>query len=282
MLSKLWPTSKKKPKFHNNELEPIGQLFEIPQEILEDMANLVFGTLDVFISGCPTINPKYIKYVYFNQQNSKTPITLNKTNTDKIRRNIQTKIILHGWFGAALGSTAISLKDAYLSRGDYNVIFVNWEHYSNVNYAQAKCSLRDLGNVIGDFVFNLCKIGVLELNSTHIIGHSLGAHLAGFIGQRIRYQTKGQKLSRITGLDAAGPGFIGVSSYRRLDSSDAFFVDAIHTNGGQFGYPQSYGNADFYPNCGLFQPGCLDYDITDKTTLLQQTVENRKHKILID
>ncbi|KAK4887578.1 hypothetical protein RN001_003849 [Aquatica leii] len=258
-----------------SETQRNGQLFEIPNEVIHDVANFIFGTLDVFVSGCPRVNPKHIKYAYFNQQNKKTPIILNKTNVIKIQAQTPTKIILHGWFGAALGPTAISLKDAYLTRGDYNVIFVNWEHYANVNYAQAICSLPNLGNVVGDFVYNLYRIGIFELNSTHIIGHSLGAHLAGYIGQRIQYQTKGKKLHRITGLDAAGPGFLGFPSHNRLDSSDAFFVDAIHTNGAQFGYPRNYGNVDFYPNCGLFQPGCLDYDIADKTTLFQQTVENR-------
>lgn len=44
----------------------------------------------------------------------------------------------------------------------------------------------------------------------------------------------------------------------RLDSSDAEFVDVIHTDAGIFGYPTSIGHVDFYPNNGISpQPGCL-------------------------
>lgn len=43
----------------------------------------------------------------------------------------------------------------------------------------------------------------------------------------------------------------------RLDTSDADFVDIIHTCGGIYGYKNSHGHADFYPNSGKpAQPGC--------------------------
>ncbi|KAB0804667.1 hypothetical protein PPYR_01637 [Photinus pyralis] len=251
-----------------------GQLFEVPNEILEDLGNFVFGTLDVIISGCGPVNPRHVKYIYFNNKNVTEPILLNYSNINRVIPNLPTKIIIHGWYGLATGPTALELKDAYLKRGSYNIIFVNWEHYANVNYAEARCRLSELGDLIGDFLQRLYANGKAHLNQTHIIGHSLGAHLAGYIGQRIQYRNGGQKLSRITGLDAAGPGFLGFPSYSRLDAGDAFFVDAIHTNGAQFGYPRNYGSVDFYPNCGLFQPGCLDYNIADKATLFQQTVDN--------
>jgi hypothetical protein len=47
----------------------------------------------------------------------------------------------------------------------------------------------------------------------------------------------------------------------RLDTTDAEFVDIIHTNGGtlihdQQGFLSPIGHVDFYPNGGQFQPGC--------------------------
>jgi len=41
-----------------------------------------------------------------------------------------------------------------------------------------------------------------------------------------------------------------------LSIDDADYVDAIHTSK-IAGYDQPIGHADFYPNGGLFQPGCL-------------------------
>jgi len=85
-------------------------------------------------------------------------------------------------------------------------------------------------------------------------GHSLGAHVAGNAG----HATTSGKLSRVTGLDPALPGFHMLSSEKtRLDPTDAVFVDIIHSCGGVLGFLQPLGKADFYPNAGTaVQPGC--------------------------
>ena len=89
----------------------------------------------------------------------------------------------------------------------------------------------------------------------HLIGFSLGAHVAGFTGMEI------QNISRITGLDPASPLFEGYPARVRLDPTDASFVDVIHSNGDSFirGGLGSYapmGHVDFYPNGGRVQVGC--------------------------
>jgi hypothetical protein len=90
----------------------------------------------------------------------------------------------------------------------------------------------------------------------HIIGHSLGAHAAGYAGSRIKPQ-----ISRITGLDPAGPYFEFTDPKVRLDPTDAKFVDIIHTDGQShlqlgLGLLQPIGHVDFYPNGGKEQPSC--------------------------
>ena len=67
-----------------------------------------------------------------------------------------------------------------------------------------------------------------EPASYHLIGFSLGAHIAGFAGSEIK------NISRITGLDPASPLFENYSVRARLDPSDAKFVDVIHSNGDSF------------------------------------------------
>lgn len=66
------------------------------------------------------------------------------------------------------------------------------------------------------------------------------------------------RLGRITGLDPALPGFhLLTTDKTRLDSTDALFVDIIHSCGGVLGFLQPLGSADFYPNAGTaVQPGC--------------------------
>lgn len=64
-----------------------------------------------------------------------------------------------------------------------------------------------------------------------------------------------------SGLDPAGPGFELVHHlhHNSLDTTDALFVDIIHTAGGAAGYYSTLGHVDFYPNGGTpMQPGCLD------------------------
>ncbi|KAK0080967.1 hypothetical protein PV325_013019 [Microctonus aethiopoides] len=96
----------------------------------------------------------------------------------------------------------------------------------------------------------------IDQKNLHIIGFSLGAHVAGFIGKLFAPI----KVPRITGLDPAGPEFISKPPYRRLDKSDAEFVDVIHTESNAAGTWQPLGHVDFYPNSGQEQKGCKWYD----------------------
>ena len=65
----------------------------------------------------------------------------------------------------------------------------------------------------------------------HIIGHSLGAHIAGYAGEKlISMSRETGKLGRITALDPAQPLFQNTPEFVRLDPGDAEFVDVIHTD----------------------------------------------------
>lgn len=70
-------------------------------------------------------------------------------------------------------------------------------------------------------------------------------------------------------LDPAGPIFNDIDrpDKRALDPTDALFVDAIHTSGGEvgFGSHSPQGHVDFYPNGGLHpQPGCPEFNGSKK------------------
>ena len=106
---------------------------------------------------------------------------------------------------------------------------------------------------------------------THIVGFSLGAHVAGNAGMHLAEEGRRlgsvtgpncKSVHRITGLDPAGFQFENAPTSDRLDPSDACFVDVIHTNAGYFLSDQSFGinrpcgHVDFYPNGGERQPGC--------------------------
>ncbi|KAG1657254.1 Pancreatic triacylglycerol lipase [Nymphon striatum] len=169
--------------------------------------------------------------------------------------NKKTKFIIHGFLDNGLLPWVKRLAKEFLTYGDYNVIAVNWAGGSGPTYTEATANTRVVGAVIAQFITYLRAEFHLAFENVHLIGHSLGAHVAGYAGERIN------KISRISGLDPAEPYYDGMPRSVRLDTTDAKFVDIIHTDdssilGIGYGTKQLSGHVDFFPNDGDNQPGC--------------------------
>ncbi|KAI4503412.1 hypothetical protein M0802_001634 [Mischocyttarus mexicanus] len=202
-------------------------------------------------------NISYTLYTRFGPENG-TELIINDTvgllNSD-FKPSRKTKFITHGWKSSSTSSGFINLKEAYLQHDDYNIILVDWEPLAASTFylGPAHNTVR-VGKDAANFIDFLVSETDLKAEDVHFLGHSLGAHVAGNAGSAI---TSG-KLGRITGFDPALPGFqLLASDDTRLDSTDAIFVDVIHSCGGILGHLQPLGNVDFYPNGGTaVQPGC--------------------------
>lgn len=155
---------------------------------------------------------------------------------------------------------------AYLNEEiESNIVAVDWGRLSTpktlaseVMYKLAALNVKPVGRKVADFILFLGKIGaVAGFDQVHIVGFSLGAHVAGKAGRYIQLDS-GNQISRVTGLDPAGPVFnIKTSTAGIVDKSDAKFVDILHTNKGQLGYYGPLGHVDFYANGGgPKQPNC--------------------------
>ncbi|KAL3869917.1 hypothetical protein ACJMK2_042539 [Sinanodonta woodiana] len=171
-----------------------------------------------------------VMYHLFTRNNRDSHQTLT-TNTNTIRSSNfngdkATKFIIHGYLGNAANPWVTNMKDAILQREDANVITVDWSKGANqANYVQVVANTRVVGALLSLLMNTLDTVANgSSLARMHLIGYSLGAHVAGYAGER----TLGT--GRITGLDPAGPLFKQTSSNVRLDPSDALFVDVIHTN----------------------------------------------------
>ncbi|OXA52118.1 Lipoprotein lipase, partial [Folsomia candida] len=119
------------------------------------------------------------------------------------------------------------------------------------------------------FLQLLKNMGYVTSGKIHLIGYSLGSHVAGLTGQIFQSWNNGSKIGRITGLDPALPLFRNMFSHEwftwRLGRGDADFVDVYHTAMRMKGLGQKKsgdGHADFYVNRGTSpQPGCLLMDL---------------------
>lgn len=181
--------------------------------------------------------------------------TLAESNFDTSK---PTKVFAHGWRMNGYDNDAvINLRNEFLAKEDCNFIAVDWEELANnINYYSSAANTQPVGSLTGDFLNFLVAQG-LGVNQFHVIGFSLGAHVAGKAGAALN-----GRIPRITGLDPAYPGFSVENTDERLDVTDALFVDVMHTNSaslldGGLSFPVSIGHVDFWPNGGIVQPGCI-------------------------
>lgn len=142
--------------------------------------------------------------------------------------------------------------NAYLRHpAQFNVIVVDWGSWAFLPYMNARYELPNLSIHIARFIVFLGMHGNLNLKTTQLVGHSLGAHMAGLIGKRLH-----SKLAAIVGLDPAKPLFDLALPDERLSYDDAKYVEVIHTGIDLWGFSDPIGRTDFYPNWGSRQFGC--------------------------
>lgn len=171
----------------------------------------------------------------------------------------KTTIIVHGFTQSYPKTTWLrkirGLFEVHSLVGRHNLIIMDWGVASHGSYAQVAAMVSGMGSFLSNFIMKLIDLGADRM-SIHVIGHSLGAHLAGFAGKRIR-----PRLGRITALDPAGPCFGKIfsnSASDRLSPGDAFEVDVYHYDDDFLGLPGQHGQFDIYVNGGSSQPGCTD------------------------
>ncbi|XP_039569147.1 lipase member I [Passer montanus] len=191
-------------------------------------------------------------YTRENQDCAERVIEHNVTASAYLNTNKKIVFVIHGfrptgsppaWLG--------NMKKLLLSSEDINLIIVDWNRgATTVNYNTAVENCGKVAEILKNYVDQMV-VGGASLDSLYLIGVSLGAHIAGFVGQKYN-----GKLGRITGLDPAGPSFTGEPPESRLDPTDAQFVDVIHSDIDVLGFKKPLGTIDFYPNGGMDQPGC--------------------------
>lgn len=195
--------------------------------------------------------PQFLKYA-----DDMSSLKLSHFNASRA-----TKFIAHGFKGSGKDRGALIIVDSLLNMEDANVILVDWEKgAAGPSYALAATNTQIIGRQLALLILDMVSYGADPL-TIHIVGFSLGAHVAGYAGRGV--QNRGVKIGRITGLDPASPLFrqLLATSLVSLNVADAHYVDVIHSDGARtwsegLGLFESIGHSDYFPNGGLDQPGC--------------------------
>ncbi|XP_018427680.1 PREDICTED: pancreatic lipase-related protein 2-like [Nanorana parkeri] len=173
--------------------------------------------------------------------------------------SLKSLFIIHGFLEMGAKQWLVDMCQTLLKVSDVNCFCVDWRGGSFALYTQSANNVRVVGAEIAYFLGFLQAVYDYHMSDVYLVGHSLGAHIAGEAGKRLK------GIGRISGLDPAGPYFVNTPPSVRLSPTDAVFVDAIHTDGsptlvnlgfGGYGMLQPSGNVDFYPNGGEQMPGC--------------------------
>ncbi|XP_075235096.1 pancreatic lipase-related protein 2-like [Lycorma delicatula] len=197
--------------------------------------------------------------------------TIEMQGSDFDASREQTIFIIHGFIETGNKTWLQDMRFQLLGKYDANVFQVDWGHGAvSLSYFQAVSNTRIVGAEVARFIKYLVDRYNLSLDKINIIGHSLGAQVASYAGKEF----KGQ-IGQITALDPAQPGFEGTPDKVHLHSSDAMFVQAIHTDARPFvpflgfGMMAPVGSNDYYVNGGHHQPDCTVPDRTNAVTFKQ-------------
>ncbi|XP_062533323.1 pancreatic triacylglycerol lipase-like [Armigeres subalbatus] len=163
-----------------------------------------------------------------------------------------TRFLIHGWVEGQDATLHWVIKDHFMRVGDFNVINVDWgAGAQTINYIAARNRVGGVGMIVSRVIDVIRATTGQSLDLINVIGFSLGGHAAGNAG-------KGQngQLNSVIALDPAGPLF-SAGQADILAASDAVYTEAIYTNAGNLAFDAPLAQANFYPNGGRSQAGCL-------------------------
>ncbi|XP_067623817.1 phospholipase A1 2-like [Eurosta solidaginis] len=242
----------KSSKFRN-------QLGDCEPFTVEFIAGLVSKEARQILDPLSRPQQKQLRYDLFTRQNPhKRQVLLTDDSNRLLASNFNAswpvRLSIHGWNGQTTTCSNAAIKDAYLNKGDFNVILVDWSDYSlDINYIRVVTEIFEIARKLNEFTSFLQQQTGVPFSEMYLIGHSAGCHIAGVAGKLLQPD----KYGVIYALDTSGPIHRRLDEKWRLAPTDAIYVESIQSDMGLFGFPtDNIGHASFYPNWGLGQPHC--------------------------
>ena len=175
----------------------------------------------------------------------KFPFKPGSFQTREIDRSRHTLVIIHGKNQSAY-TWPKDIAYAYRHFEPYrrhNIILVDWSSITQKKLVYLRLQAPSTKKVGIKLARSLKRDLHLDLDKLTILGHSLGAHVAGAAGSELSRLHCGKQVRKIIGLDPAGPWFGGKKKSKRLDAGDAQMTIVVHTST-FYGYDGSIGDID--------------------------------------
>ncbi|XP_013190606.2 lipase member H-A [Amyelois transitella] len=247
---------------------------------LGDSVNAVYSNKSIegyrasFLWECPgstkpvVIEKKNLKFIKIYVSGAKTPTlevgkkrkTYNhKTivdwaNDPSMDWDKRTLFYIPGWMDNIKLPMGPIMERIYKVKG-YNVWILEEVTFVIEEFPIAARAVKAIGAHVGELLANLTTLQPkFDPKKLDFLGLSLGGQTMSFIAKSFTKLT-GQKVSRLSGMDASGPCFRNRGPEDRIDASDADFVDLVMTNIDGLGMAAPVGHANFYVNGGETQPG---------------------------
>lgn len=181
---------------------------------------------------------------------------LNKAHTAlRGRMPAVLAVYVPGWWNTPTDEAADTLVNALLHRSPVVLVLDTRTTFCR-GYVGSASRVSSVSQKVYRFIKNIYSEGYPP-SAIHLIGFSLGAHVAGMTGKLVQSRLN-QKIGKITALDPARPCFTQLPQYR-LNRRDANFVQVIHTSAGVLGLEHPIGHTDVYVNgVSSPQPECRE------------------------
>ncbi|XP_017765770.1 PREDICTED: uncharacterized protein LOC108554869 [Eufriesea mexicana] len=139
-------------------------IFETLQQTEEDLPNRVF-------------------FYLYTRNNKDNPQQLHIDDVETLNNSYfdaqkPTKFVTHGWRSSSDAPACQLILKAFLENSDCNVILIDWSKIADNEYIWTSDRVQIVGQYAAKMVSFLESQG-LDANNLTIVGHSLGAHVAG-------------------------------------------------------------------------------------------------------
>lgn len=97
--------------------------------------------------------------------------------------DVPIKVLIHGYIASRYHTSIEPIKKAYLSAGNVNLMIVDWSQASYQMYDVSRSLTSQVAIRVAKILDEFIIANNIDSGLVHLIGHSLGAHIAGNVGR---------------------------------------------------------------------------------------------------